>query len=186
MKCHAANLPRQIALHKHPVANDCVSCHMPKRRTEDVVHAIMTDHLIQRHPPSSENLLASLQEVEDTPATAYHGEVKRYLLDQEISHPTDALYDAFAQVIDGSNLQAGIPQLAEEIRPQHPRQPNFSIELGDGMRRSGDFTGAIDAYHQALAVDPLSSRAARRLGVALGKAGQRDEVLLQKAIERES
>jgi tetratricopeptide (TPR) repeat protein len=36
-------------------------------------------------------------------------------------------------------------------------------------------------------VDPLSSRAARRLGVARGKAGQRDEALavLQKAIERE-
>ena len=187
MKCHAATLPQQIALHKHPVSNDCVSCHMPKRRTEDVVHAIMTDHLIQRHPPSPEKLLANLQEIEDTPATAYRGDVKRYLLDHEIPRPTDALYDALAQVIDGSNLQAGIPQLAEEIRMQHPQQANFSIELGDGMRRSDNLSGAIDAYRQALAVDPLSSRAARRLGVALGKAGQKDEALavLQKAIARE-
>src|SRR5262249_11779571 len=31
----------------HPTAmNDCVACHMPKRRTQDVIHAVMTDHLI--------------------------------------------------------------------------------------------------------------------------------------------
>jgi len=36
----------------HTAAPDCISCHMPKRRTEDVIHAVMTDHLIQRHEPA--------------------------------------------------------------------------------------------------------------------------------------
>jgi tetratricopeptide (TPR) repeat protein len=187
MKCHAASLPARIALHQHPASNDCVSCHMPKRRTEDVVHAIMTDHLIQRRPPPAKELLAERQEIPQTSSNAYHGEVRRYLLDHQDPSPTNDLYDALAQVIDGSNLEAGIPRLEEAIRVKHPDQPNFYIELGDAMRHSGDLSGAINAYRQAVALDALSSRAQRRLGATLGTAGQGDEALavLQKAIEYE-
>ena len=187
MKCHGANLPEQIALHQHPASNDCVGCHMPKRRTEDVVHAIMTDHLIQRRPPPTRELLAERQEIPDTPANAYRGEVKRYLLDHESPRPEDDLYNALAQVIDSSNLEAGIPRLKDLVRAQTPDQPNFSIELGDAMRHSGDLPGAINAYRQALVLDPLSSRAQRRLGATLGSAGQEDEALavLGHAIEQE-
>lgn len=187
MKCHAANLPAKIALHQHPASTDCVSCHMPKRRTEDVVHVVMTDHLIQRRPGSAKELMAPLPEVLDTSATAYRGPVKRYRLDHEGAATSDALYDAAVQVIDGSNLGEGIPALSELIRTQHPSQPNFSIELGDAMRHNGDLSGTIDAYRQALALDPLSSRAQRRLGVALGSAGQTEQALaaLRAAIDRE-
>jgi tetratricopeptide (TPR) repeat protein len=185
--CHETGLSKQITLHQHPAANDCVSCHMPKRRTEDVVHAIMTDHLIQRNPPPSKELLADRQEIEETAANSYHGEVKRYPLDGESSHPEDSLYTALAQVIGGSNLESGIPQLTEEIRAHQPQQANFSIELGDAMRHTGNLSGALEAYRQALALDPLSSRAQRRLGVTLGTVGQPDEalIILQKAIEQE-
>jgi len=41
---------------------DCVTCHMPLRRTEDVVHVTMTDHLIRRTPEDPEKLLAPRQE----------------------------------------------------------------------------------------------------------------------------
>jgi tetratricopeptide (TPR) repeat protein len=187
MRCHGASLPQEIALHRHPASNDCVSCHMPKRRTEDVVHAIMTDHLIQRQAPPEKVLLAERQETPDTPANAYRGPVKRYLLDHETPAANDDLYDAAAQVIDSSNIQGGIPALADLIRTRHPNQPNFSIELGDAKRHNGDLPGAIDAYRDALKVDPLSSRAQRRLGATLGSAGQAEEALavLHTAIDRE-
>ena len=42
-------------------ADDCVSCHMPRRRTQDVVRVVMTDHRIQRRPPPGD-LLAPLAE----------------------------------------------------------------------------------------------------------------------------
>ena len=42
-------------------SNDCVACHMPQRRTQDVVHAVMTDHLIRRQP-GGDDLLAPLTE----------------------------------------------------------------------------------------------------------------------------
>ncbi|MEM1182007.1 MAG: tetratricopeptide repeat protein, partial [Acidobacteriota bacterium] len=40
---------------------DCAACHMPSRRTQDVVHVAMTDHKIQRFP-AGQDLLASLAE----------------------------------------------------------------------------------------------------------------------------
>ncbi len=36
---------------RHTESNDCVKCHMPARRAQDVVHVVMTDHRIQRRPP---------------------------------------------------------------------------------------------------------------------------------------
>src|SRR5207247_6691893 len=43
---------------------DCVSCHMPKRRTQDVVHVVMTDHKIQKpqKPMTGAGLLAPREE----------------------------------------------------------------------------------------------------------------------------
>jgi predicted CXXCH cytochrome family protein len=47
---------------RHTASNDCVRCHMPARRTQDVVHVVMTDHRIQRRPPG--DLTAPLAERE--------------------------------------------------------------------------------------------------------------------------
>lgn len=52
LSCHAR---------AHHVTRDCTTCHMPKRRTQDVVHVVMTDHWIRRVPGGPE-LLAPLEE----------------------------------------------------------------------------------------------------------------------------
>jgi predicted CXXCH cytochrome family protein len=47
-RCHAQEtLPRMAA---HARGANCIDCHMPKRRTQDVVHVVMTDHFILRPP----------------------------------------------------------------------------------------------------------------------------------------
>ena len=43
-------------------AADCVSCHMPERRTQDVVQVTMTDHLIQRRAAPAVERLRPLAE----------------------------------------------------------------------------------------------------------------------------
>jgi predicted CXXCH cytochrome family protein len=48
---------------RHTESNDCVRCHMPARRAQDVVHVVMTDHRIQRRPPPGD-LVAPLAEHE--------------------------------------------------------------------------------------------------------------------------
>jgi hypothetical protein len=49
---------------RHTASNDCVRCHMPSRRAQDVVHVVMTDHKIQRRAPA--NLTAPIAEHEST------------------------------------------------------------------------------------------------------------------------
>jgi len=75
--CHEPIISTLVAQGKHPDAANCVSCHMPKRRTEDVVHALITDHFIQRKVPMRD-LQAELQERHLTDAEEYHGEVVPY------------------------------------------------------------------------------------------------------------
>ncbi len=70
---------------------------MPKRRTDDVVHVVMTDHDIQRKRPSRD-LLAPLKERPDGEEGLYKGPVVLYYPPQLSSKPEDQLYLALAQV----------------------------------------------------------------------------------------
>ncbi len=75
--CHEPALSALVAAGKHTDASNCISCHMPERRTEDVVHAVVTDHFIQRRLPTRD-LLAELPERHLTDAEDYHGKVVPY------------------------------------------------------------------------------------------------------------
>jgi predicted CXXCH cytochrome family protein len=72
--CHEADLGRLAADGRHGATSNCLDCHMPKRRAEDAVHVVMTDHYIQRRKPARD-LLAPRKEVHETPANKYRGEV---------------------------------------------------------------------------------------------------------------
>ena len=190
LNCHAAGLATMVAEHKHTAATGCIACHMPKRRTDDVVHVLMTDHLIQRVAPPSSVLLAAKPEIDESPEapenseSSYRGEVLPYRFTQKLT-PDDDLYTATAQVMHDSNSVAGIPRLAALIAQRHPAEPEFATELGDALHRSGAAAQAIDAYREALAHDPHSLRAQRSLGIALEQAGAPDQALaeFQSALE---
>src|SRR5262249_457729 len=129
--CHAA--PHE--------PSGCVECHMPRRRAEDAVHVVMTDHFIQRRKPARD-LLAPLQE----PGTAqsYRGEVVPY-------YPSAGgeLSVALGRVRDSSNLTAGIPRLRRAIESRQPAEPEFYLELGKAYARAGNWPEAIAWCEQA-------------------------------------
>src|SRR5262249_1893230 len=108
--CHASSFDRLVAAGTHPQSTDCTACHMPKRRTEDGVHLVMTDHCIQRRKPSGD-LLADLPERHESGPAAYRGPVMPYYPASLPHSPENDLYLAIAQVKQGSNLREGIPQL---------------------------------------------------------------------------
>jgi tetratricopeptide (TPR) repeat protein len=158
--CHAGDLGA-----RHPAAAaNCASCHMPKRRTEDVVHAVMTDHKIQRQPPP--NPLASLAERHETELTGYRGEVVPYYPDPLPPTGENALYAAVAQVEQKNNLEVGIPRLQAEIEKQKPQRAEFYVELGRALEDTGQTDKSVAAYESAVRVAPSSALALRRLGVA--------------------
>jgi len=149
---------------------DCVSCHMPKRRTDDVVHVVMTDHLIQRRKPEGD-LLAPKAEVVERAANVYHGEVVPYYPAMLPDTPDNALYVAVAQVRYGKNLQNGLPRLASLLDHYHPAQAGFYTELGQGYRAAGDVARAVPYYEEAARREPTGFRLIQ-LGNAQMEAGQ--------------
>jgi len=72
-QCHASVSDTRVASEPHNLSADCVSCHMPKRRTDDVVH-VMTDHKMQRKV-SGRDLIAEMPERLDTKE---HAEIVAY------------------------------------------------------------------------------------------------------------
>jgi tetratricopeptide (TPR) repeat protein len=176
-QCHATAVDSLVARGKHPAGADCVACHMPKRRTDDVVHVVMTDHLIQRRPPSRD-LLAELAERHPTAAEEYRGEVVPY-------YPSPPLYRALAQVLIKNNLGAGVTELARLVALQQPREPEWYIQLGDAWLAFGDPVKAIAAYERATQLRPQSVRALQSLARALRVARQpsRSAEALQRAIQ---
>jgi len=154
----------------HTKAADCVACHMPKRRTQDVVHAVMTDHYIQRRPPG--NLLAPLAERQEFDAKQYRGPVVPYYPSPLPRTPENLLYEAVAQVTQQSNLKAGLPRLAAEIARQQPARPEFYVELGEAWLNAGNPRNAVSAFDQALKRAPDSNVALLDLAVALTQSGQ--------------
>ena len=152
--CHAT-----AAAANHTGTENCIPCHMPKRRTEDVVHAVMTDHLIQRRPP------ANPLEERHGDAARYRGKVVLYY-PPRLPRPEDSLYLAVAQVSEKSNLEQGIADLRSAIARFHPAEAEFYLELGDALRNSGHPADAEQEYRDALARKPGSVLIDRRLGNA--------------------
>lgn len=155
--CH----PQIDTLPRHPAAaQNCASCHMPKRRTEDVIHVALTDHKIQRPDPRA-NYLAPLAERHETIGKdAYRGEVVPYYPAQ----PDNDLYPALAQVLNQSNLDKGTPRLAAAIAKHQPAHPAFAVHMAQALHASGKSREAITYYQQALAKDPNYLPALRNLG----------------------
>jgi tetratricopeptide (TPR) repeat protein len=172
LNCHA---PATIRVAAHPAAGNCVGCHMPKRRTEDVVHAVMTDHMIQRRPPA--NLLAEFPE-RHGPQWEYRGQVVPY-------GDQDDLYTAVAQVMHQSNLADGIPRLQAEIARRKPERPEFYQELGDALQRAGRSEESATAYRTALEKRPSSAALWARLAMPLRALGKTQEPLeaMRKSVE---
>ena len=169
--CHAGAFAKEIAAGRHTGAGDCIDCHMPKRRTEDVVHAAATDHLIQRRKPAGD-LLAEMAERHEIGDQAYRGPVVLYYPESLPHTAENELYLAVAQVNQQSNLAEGIRQLTAAIEKYTPKRAEFYYELGEAWRDSGEMGKAIPAYRQAIERNPKLVVAYQKMGFAQRTSGQ--------------
>jgi predicted CXXCH cytochrome family protein len=182
-QCHQGSLARLVTAGRHTSSADCLDCHMPKRRTDDVVHVVMTDHYIQRRKPQR-NLLAPLQEKADTPETAYRGEVALYYPPHLSRSREDELYLAAAQVVEESNLQEGIPRLHSAIEQYQPASGEFYFQLAEAYWKNGEAAKSLPFYEAAIERNPNHQAALRNFGVALSRSGQAGKAIetLQRAL----
>ena len=182
--CHADQVSRLVVEARHPGARGCADCHMPRRRTEDVVHSLATDHLIQRRPPPGD-LRAPLEERHEVGEKAYRGEVILQYPPKLAATVENELYLALAQVIDRSNLPAGIKRLTAALEKSPDARPEFYLGLADAWRETGRLDKAVPLYQEAVRRDSRPVFALRKLGSALRHTGRLAEsaMALQKATD---
>lgn len=153
----------------------CASCHMPARRTDDVVHVVMTDHRIMRR--AGRDWLAPKKEAHADDARRYRGAVVLSKATPLADGPDRALYEATAQVYEGSNLEPGSRQLAEAIDKFRPSRPEFYHQLAEALYRLGSNEEAVKRYREALTQDPLYLPGIRNLGQTLTTLGRPEEAI---------
>jgi tetratricopeptide (TPR) repeat protein len=169
-ECHTSAFTREVAAGRHTESADCVSCHMPKRRAQDVVHAVMTDHYIQRRKPAGD-LVADIPEPTGRPGMFYRGEELPYYPQPFPATPQSELYLGVAQVHANNNPERGLPRLANAIDKYHPEQAEFYVELGNALRYNSRPGDAVPTYLEALRLKPNSLAGLLGLGQAFEATG---------------
>ena len=142
--------------------NDCTTCHMPKQRTQDVVHAVMTDHLIRRQP-GGDDLLAPLTES------------RPKITDVELLWPESVpkeneqfVYRAIGvlRAADGSHA-AATQRLELLLSSGEIKHVDPYLDLARGQLKQRKFEAAAATAKTILDRDPGNLQAREWLGLAL-------------------
>jgi predicted CXXCH cytochrome family protein len=155
---------------------DCVSCHMPKRRTQDVVHVVMTDHRIGRYGDPA-RLLAPLEESdpEVTDVQLYDAAA--------VTNPADrALFRLLPLLRTRQNSDARLVQrLAQAAAATDDPEPLF--DLANAQAAQKQWTKLEQTAQTILWRSPSHVLGLAWLGLAKEAQGQREEgiALLRRA-----
>jgi len=168
LECHSANLDAE-----HAARQNCVACHMPLRRTEDVVHVAMTDHKIARRPPPGDLLAARPEKTEAE--QVYRGPVVQAYppADEDLRD----VYWAIAQVKERANLGPGLERLQQILDKGEADSATAWFELAEKLAEQGRSRRAEEAYREALEADPRHPQAWNNLGNLLADQGRIDAAL---------
>jgi tetratricopeptide (TPR) repeat protein len=162
-------------------ANTCVRCHMPKRRTQDATHVVMTDHRIRRRHPADDPLAA----IAETHGR-YSGEVTPYYPAALRDTAEDRLYVSLAELSHAVRPELKLPALRQAFARARPDawQPYF--ELAEACRKAGLAAEAASNYEEAARRKPDHAPVHAGLAQTLISMGQSGRALatLQSAIRR--
>jgi tetratricopeptide (TPR) repeat protein len=148
---------------------------MAKRRTQDVVHVVMTDHLIRRRPGGPE-LLAPLAETEPV-LTGLH------LLDPGTVGALGEVYRA-AAVVRMSSTEDAVAYLEKLLASARPEAIEPWLDLAQGQIRRHRFAEAEKSLAFILVRRPEHPQALEWLGLTMAAQGRTDEAIgvLERAL----
>jgi len=125
-----------------PAGSTCISCHMPKRRTDDAVHVIMTDHFIRRTQPKRDLLAPIAETVVPEGAVA---KVALYYPEKSPGTPAAEIAIAEAEVNDG-----GISRLQSLLERYQPGAPEPYLVLAKAYESEGNNPEVVRWSERAL------------------------------------
>ncbi len=200
LSCHALDDCRTPA--KEPHGGDCVRCHMPEHRPEDVIGVVATDHLIQRDPPR-EAFVAPRRELRHKRLGSAHPYFQEHVPDESTLALHMALLDVRQKHV--RHLGALRKQIEEdepvEVEPylylariqrfldqyedaektyraaleKNPNVVGIHTGLALVLAREKRYDEAVDAARHAITLNPASADAYHLLGVALQSLGRTHE-----------
>jgi len=159
---------------------DCSGCHMPRRRTQDVVHVVMTDHKITRQPGDA-SLLAPLAErepeIEDLTIHPLEGVPEGRLAQ---------IYRALA-VLRVVRSQDGLDFLEKVLPQENPPYPGPWLDLAGAQLKRQRMPSALSSLARVrkFGLEPPSALALQWQAVAEAGLGLRTsaEETLRQALE---
>ncbi len=177
--CQLEAMAESTPLAAQVAADDCVACHMPRRRAQDVIEVTVTDHLIRRRPVDGDELVAPIQDVEHR------------IRDVVFLHPETAPQGSEAEIYrQVARLRAGNKAALERLQrllQQHPQDTATPYwELSVAELEAGQFVAAQKSLAKVLQHWPEHRTARVNLGLALAASGQLEaaEVELNKALDK--
>ncbi len=180
LSCHKG-VRHNVAL---PSTSTCLTCHMPKRRTDDAVHVVMTDHYIRRTEPQRD-LLAPIDE--NIAAERSFTKVALYYPAKAPATPEAEISMAEAQVQVGAQVDDNsVARLQALLERYQPNAPEPYLVLADAYDRAGNNTEVVHWSRQALAKRENFRPAVAKLALALLALHQDAEAtkVLEEALER--
>lgn len=152
---------------------DCASCHMRKRRTEDAVHVVLTDHRIRRTPLPGDPL-APLPERHER----LSGKIALLYPPELPASPETDLYLAMAQ--------RDPVALRKAIANTKPAEVDPYLVLAEVLQKAGRAQDAIQAFRQIIQKFPNDPRGYIAASQLLMDRGEVDLAvqLMQPALAR--
>lgn len=192
------------AAHPGIAPGECTSCHMPTRRTRDVVQVTMTDHLIQRPPADREALVRPRTERDPVlvgahflyPDRAPSGDLGEIYRVESVLRAGSTEPSALAY-LETLLARTGLPDLTPRLQlatvelttgrlakagaglrsllESFPEQPLVLARLGMVHALEGKLEEGIGLMRRALAADPTRAETSYNLGLFLISSGNHRE-----------
>jgi len=184
--CHGESVMRT---HSKP-ADDCVSCHMPKRKAKDGAHTVFTDHRISRtaraaqESPAREpvrklvawrepadllkerNLgLASVEVGERDRSPELLDEGARLLIAaMKVTPPDPVVLTKLGLVLLRKQMAGDAVEVLEYVLKLEPDRGGSHANLGLAYKEAGMTAKAVAEFERAIQLDPSLETAYRALG----------------------
>lgn len=180
LTCHGeqnCRLSLKARLAQNPL-DDCVACHMPKRKVAQISHSALTDHRIPARAGESLPVLVQ-NEVDGVLVVNPAG-------DRTIHLPKLVLLQAYAELaVKNAGYQQRYLDLLGQLSRSQPEDPFVQASLGEKALAENRTEDAVS--HFKLALSGGNPTAYLALGQALAKLGRSEDAIefLKKGIEKD-
>ena len=185
LTCHtnqSCKLPIAARMQQTP-ANDCTSCHMPKRAIQVISHSSATNHRIVATPDEPYPDVTFQQTTASLPDLIHLNPAPGK---ETAPPPLLTLLAAYGELAENRpEYVAPYLKVLSQLGRTQPDDPLVQAALGRRDLKNGDFTAAVNHLRSALQGGTPAATTYADLADALAHLGQPDEAvpLIEKAIK---